>query len=245
MHDAARRLFAEIGRDMDVTQPARRLSPVGQTMTAIARPRPRVAPAHPRRAHGRGSPTPRRASCSGVIERLRDRGVGVLYVSHRLEEVARIASRYTVLRNGRRVADGPMASTTVEAIIQLHGRQAHRDPVPATCLPGTPLLRAEGLTGHLVRDISLEADAGVVTGIAGLAGSGAASCRCCIWVVPRVPMADVTLAGQPYRPSSPGAAHRAGVVLVPRAARPGAAPRPTPSATSTPRPWGATCGHRV
>jgi len=220
MHDAARRLFAEIGRDMDVTQPAERLSPVGQTMTAIAR-----ALARESRLLILDEPTAALSDAEtselfGVIERLRDRGVGVLYVSHRLEEVARIASRYTVLRNGRRVADGPMAGTTVEAIISsMAGRPIETLFPPHATRPGTPLLRAEGLTGHLVRDISLEADAGVVTGIAGLAGSGRSELLRILGGASRAHGGSMTLAGQPYRPSSPGAAHRAGVVLVPQERR--------------------------
>ncbi len=220
LHDAARRLFADIGRDMDVTQPAERLSPVGQTMTAIAR-----ALARESRLLILDEPTAALTDAETgelfrVIERLRERGVGVLYVSHRLEEVARIASRYTVLRNGRRVADGPMAGTTVEAIIaSMAGRPIDSLFPPRASHPGAPLLHVRDVSGHVVREITLEATAGVVLGVAGLAGSGRSELLRIMGGASRAHGGSMTLAGQPYRPSSPAAAQRAGIVLVPQERR--------------------------
>jgi ribose transport system ATP-binding protein/rhamnose transport system ATP-binding protein len=220
LHDAARGLFAEIGWDTDVTQPAERLSPVGQTMTAIAR-----ALARESRLLILDEPTAALTDAETselfrVIERLRGRGVGVLYVSHRLEEVARIASRFTVLRNGRRVADGPMATTTVEAIIgSMAGRPIETMFPPHAARPGTPLLRADGLIGHLVRGISLGADAGMVLGIAGLAGAGRSELLRILGGASQAIGGSMTLGEQPYRPASPAAAQRAGVVLVPQERR--------------------------
>jgi ABC-type sugar transport system ATPase subunit len=220
LHEAARRLFADIGRDMDVTQPAERLSPVDQTMTAIAR-----ALARDSRLLILDEPTAALTDAETselfrVIERLRERGVGILYVSHRLDEVARIASRYTVLRNGRRVAEGPMAGTTVEAIIgSMAGRPIDTLFPPHAAGPGSPLLHAEGITGRMVGDITLDADAGVVLGVAGLAGSGRSELLRILGGASRARAGTMTLAGGAYRPSSPSEAQRAGVVLVPQERR--------------------------
>ncbi len=220
LYDAARRLFAEIGRDMDVTQPAERLSPVGQTMTAIAR-----ALARDSRLLILDEPTAALTDAETselfrVIKRLQERGVGVLYVSHRLEEVARIAGRFTVLRNGRRVAGGAMASTTVGAIIaSMAGRPIDALFPPRATRSGGVILGARGLTGRVVRDVTFEAKAGEVLGVAGLAGSGRSELLRMVGGASRAHLGALTLDGHGYRPTSPHHAHRAGVVLVPQERR--------------------------
>ncbi len=220
LHDTARALFAEVGRDIDVSQPAERLSPVDQTMTAIAR-----ALARECRLLILDEPTAALTDAETselfrVIERLQARGVGVLYVSHRLEEVTRIATRYSVLRNGQRVADGVMTGTTVESII---GSMAGRPidtlfPVGAT-VPGRVVLEANGLSGRRIRDVTLDARAGEVLGIAGLAGSGRSELLRILGGASRPAGGSLTLDGRAYRPTSPGQAQGAGVALVPQERR--------------------------
>lgn len=220
LHAAARALFADIGRAIDVTQPAERLSPVDQTMTAIAR-----ALARESRLLVLDEPTAALTDAETselfrVIERLRQRGVGVLYVSHRLDEVARIAGRYTVLRNGRRVAEGPMAGTTVEVIIAAMAGRPVDALFPAHArASGDPLLRAEGITGRVVRGVSFEARAGEVLGIAGLAGSGRSELLRIMGGASRSHSGSLTLDGRPFNPVGPGQAHREGVALVPQERR--------------------------
>ncbi|CAN5674368.1 sugar ABC transporter ATP-binding protein [soil metagenome] len=109
-----------------------------------------------------------------VIERLRQRGLAIVYISHFLEEVQRIAQRFTVLRDGRAVASGSMAGTSLSTII---GHMVGRDltemfpRIPRT--PGEPVLDLSGLSGRrLPRKADLTLHRGEVLGIAGLVGAG-------------------------------------------------------------------------
>ncbi len=114
---AASELFSTLGQDIDVTQDADRLSPVGKTMTALAR-----ALSQESRVLILDEPTAALTDAEtsqlfAAIRRLQDRGVAILYVSHRLEEVFGIASRYSVLRNGRKVDEGRLRDTSVDGVI--------------------------------------------------------------------------------------------------------------------------------
>ena len=109
-----------------------------------------------------------------VIRRLRDAGVGLVYISHVLEEVRAIGDRFTVLRDGRSVGSGPVAGTSVAEIIRLMvGRDLvdmyHRTPHTL----GETVLDLSDLHGRpLPRGASLELRRGEVLGIAGLVGAG-------------------------------------------------------------------------
>jgi ribose transport system ATP-binding protein len=109
-----------------------------------------------------------------VIDRLRARGLAIVYISHFLEEVRRISGRYTVLRDGRTVASGPMEGTTLASIIaEMVGRDLTDmfPRVPHT--PGAPLLELSGLARRTVlRRADLTVHRGEILGIAGLVGAG-------------------------------------------------------------------------
>jgi ribose transport system ATP-binding protein len=109
-----------------------------------------------------------------VIDRLRERGLAIVYISHFLEEVRRVSGRYTVLRDGATVASGPMEGTTLESIIAaMVGRDLTEmfPRVPHT--PGAPVLE---LTGLAQKSVLKRADVvvhrGEILGIAGLVGAG-------------------------------------------------------------------------
>lgn len=109
-----------------------------------------------------------------IVRRLAERGVTVLYISHFLEEVERIASEYTVLRDGRSVATGKVAETTREQLVSLMAGRAVSELFPRSArAPGPTLLEVRDLSGRrLPRGVSLSLRRGEVLGIAGLVGSG-------------------------------------------------------------------------
>ena len=110
-----------------------------------------------------------------LIRRLRKQGLGIVYISHFLEEVREIADVYTVLRDGRSVASGPIASATNEQLVaHMVGRSVdHLFPPRERREPGDVVLSVSGLQAPpAVRHASFELRRGEVFGIAGLMGSG-------------------------------------------------------------------------
>ena len=108
-----------------------------------------------------------------VIDQLRAEGVSFIYVSHRLEEIARIADRVVVLRDGRWVASHDSAQVPVSQLIEdMVGRNLER-LFPAAEEPGSAeVLQVDGLTGNGFRDVSFAVRAGEILGIAGIVGAG-------------------------------------------------------------------------
>jgi ribose transport system ATP-binding protein len=109
-----------------------------------------------------------------IIDRLRDRGLAIVYISHFLEEVRRVARTYTVLRDGRSVAEGELAGTDLRTII---GHMVGRDlgelfpRVPHT--PGEPILELSGFrASSRGRPANLVLHRGEILGLAGLVGAG-------------------------------------------------------------------------
>ena len=109
-----------------------------------------------------------------VIGRLRERGVSVIYISHFLEEVERIADRYTVLRDGRTVATGTVRDATRPRIVEaMVGRELTEVFPKVPHEAGELALRVEGLSGaDLPVDASFELRRGEILGISGLVGAG-------------------------------------------------------------------------
>jgi ABC-type sugar transport system ATPase subunit len=109
-----------------------------------------------------------------LIRDLKSRGLAVIYISHRLEELPEIADRLTVLRDGRAVYTGPWGEiTTDEMIRHMAGRELKEIFPPRTRSVGEIKLRVTGLTrAPKFENVSFEARAGEVVGVAGLAGAG-------------------------------------------------------------------------
>jgi ribose transport system ATP-binding protein len=109
-----------------------------------------------------------------LIGRLKERGVSIIYISHFLEEVQRLADRFTVLRDGRSVATGPVAGTPLRDIIDHMVGRSLGELYPRTPHPiGEPVLRVRHLGGEtLPRDADLILHRGEILGIFGLVGAG-------------------------------------------------------------------------
>ena len=110
-----------------------------------------------------------------IINMLRDRGMGIIYISHKMAEIKRISDYITVMRDGTHVATKPAAELEMNDIIRLMvGRELNNQFPPKTNKPGDVYLKVENLTAQysLLKDVSFEARRGEVLGLAGLDGSG-------------------------------------------------------------------------
>ena len=110
-----------------------------------------------------------------IINMLRSKGCGIIYISHKMEEILRISDEVTIMRDGQYVATRPASELTMEEIIRLMvGRELTNRFPPKENVPGEVILEVEHLAGKYTRlkDASFQLRAGEILGIAGLDGSG-------------------------------------------------------------------------
>lgn len=156
-----------------------------------------------------------------VLRGLRDRGVSVIYISHRLEELRAIADRVAVLRDGRLVLIDDLSNVTTDALVRAMSGLA-RAPAATACTgittDGAPLLEVERLwrRGRL-RDVSLTVHAGECVGLAGIVGAGRSRLLRTIFGAEPVDGGTVTVHGGngPRQVACIDEAVRAGIGLVP------------------------------
>ncbi len=152
-----------------------------------------------------------------LVRRLQQRGIGILYVSHRLTEVFDLSSRITVLKDGRRVTTLDTAEATADTLVKhMVGRElSHYYPeraVPGSAGPARLTLSAAG-NGRL-HPVDLELRAGEVLGVGGLQGSGRSALARAVFGVDGFRTGQLLLDGVPVRVRSPRQAVRAGIAYV-------------------------------
>ncbi|MCU0907646.1 MAG: sugar ABC transporter ATP-binding protein [Rhodobacteraceae bacterium] len=214
----ARALLAELDSgDLDPAQPVRSLSVAERQRVEIARALGRQA-----RVLIMDEPTASLADADvarliAIVQRLRDRGVGIVYVSHKLSEVRRLADRVTVLRDGGFVATRDAAGITEADMIGLMvGRDIAELYPKGEPRIGDEVLRVEGLTlAPRVRDVSFTLRAGEILGLAGLVGAGRTELARLVFGLDRPTAGRIVLDGREIRVTSPQAAVAQGIAYVP------------------------------
>jgi ribose transport system ATP-binding protein len=152
----------------------------------------------------------------GLIARLKARGVGVVYISHRIHEFQRIADRITVLRDGRRLATVPAAGLSEEDLLAMMTGRVMGAIYPEIGRPGGPeALRVEGLAAPGVAGASFAIRAGEVTGFAGLVGSGKSRVWRTVMGLNRTLTGKVTISGRDMTGARTDAVIAAGVHYLP------------------------------
>ncbi|WP_394848695.1 sugar ABC transporter ATP-binding protein [Pendulispora brunnea] len=150
------------------------------------------------------------------IEALRKGGMSFIYVSHRLEEIARIADRIVVLRDGHWVASHETGKVPIRRLVEeMVGRSLERI-FPDFAAPGErEVLRVAGLSGAGFRDVSFHVREGEVLGIAGIVGAGRTELVRTLAGADAAVSGEIHLEGRPLRLRGPHDAIEAGIVLVP------------------------------
>ncbi len=152
----------------------------------------------------------------GIVRRLRDQGVGVIYISHRLEEVFELADRVTVLRDGRYVDTLPVQEATPERLISMMvGRSLDTLFPKLDVTPGAPVLEVRGLSrAGVVEDATLTLRRGEIVGLSGLVGSGRSDLAQMIFGAHPAERGEMRVDGQAVSIRSPQEAMRLGIAYV-------------------------------
>jgi ribose transport system ATP-binding protein len=215
-----RDLLAELGVDIDPHTLVKRLGAASMQLVEIAK-----ALSQDARILVMDEPTASLAHSEvdalfRIIERLKERGITIVYITHRLEEVIAVADRVTVLRDGRLVETRPVAELDLGALIELIvGRsveQALQRSEREIDRSGEPLLAVRGLsTPSGLEEIDLDIYAGEIVGLAGLMGSGRSELARALFGIDPRSGGEIRLRGEKVRIRRPADAVGRGIVLVP------------------------------
>jgi ribose transport system ATP-binding protein len=149
-----------------------------------------------------------------IIRKLRDDGVGVVHISHRLEELKRISDRVTVMRDGQYIATVETKEASLERIISMMvGRTIYEGApeIPETADPQV-VLDVRGLNrGRLIRDVSFRVRRGEILGFAGLVGSGRTEVARAVFGADHIDSGTIQVNGRPAHIKTPADAVRLGI----------------------------------
>jgi ABC-type sugar transport system ATPase subunit len=152
-----------------------------------------------------------------TVRGLKGQGIAIIFITHRLEEMFRIADRVVVLRDGLRVGELPMAEATPERVVQMMvGRDLQEIFHKETVTIGEPVLEVRGLSRRgAVKDVSFTLHRGEILGFAGLVGAGRTETARLLFGADVRDSGEILLEGKPLAVSSPVEAVKAGLGLVP------------------------------
>lgn len=152
-----------------------------------------------------------------IIRQLKASGCGIVYISHRLEELQAIVDRVTIMRDGQYITDGVFSEMTMDKIIaNMVGREIKEQFPRVPCEKGKKVFEVKHLNaGRLVRDINFSLYEGEIVGFAGLMGAGRTETTRAIFGVDPKTSGEIWLDGEEVKISCPMDAIKAGIVLAP------------------------------
>lgn len=216
LNKLAQEIFDEYGFQLDPAMRVERLSPANQQMVEIAR-----AISNNAKIMIMDEPTAPLAAAEvdllfSIIAKLKAKGVTVIYISHRMDEVFQITERVTVLRDGQYVTTINTADTNRQQLVNLMVGRELNENFPTRKTPvGDVILEAKKLTGNSVENISFRLHRGEVLGFAGLVGSGRSETMELICGAKKMDSGEVWMNGQKMHINSPASAIEHGIGLIP------------------------------
>ena len=210
-------LLSSLGVDIDTRLPIRRLGTAQQQMVEIAK-----ALEQKLRVFILDEPT---AVLSArevellfkQVRRMKEEGVAIVYISHRLQEIREIGDRVTVLRDGKHVTTCPLSEVTDDELVRLMvGRNISLMYPRHRREPGAEVLAVANLcVKNGPQNINLKVHSGEIVGIAGLVGSGRTELARAVFGIDPIEKGEVRLYGQPVKPQSPNQMVKRGMGLLP------------------------------
>jgi rhamnose transport system ATP-binding protein len=221
MRGEARKRLDDLGVGLDATYAVKRLSAAEQQIVAIAR-----ALVGEARAVIMDEPTSslterETRQLFGIIEDLTAEGVGVVYISHRLEEIFEISDRVTVLRDGHHIKTAPASELDAEELVRLMvGRPLNELFTRSQSSPGETVLEVRGLTrDEEFEDVDLALRRGEILGLAGLVGAGRTELAQSIFGIRHPDSGGIFVDGEEAKIRSPQTAMERGIFYVPEERR--------------------------
>lgn len=152
-----------------------------------------------------------------LVRKLNDKGVTILYITHRLEEIFQMADRVTVLRDGMLIETLDTAKTNqAELVHKMIGRELQNTfPPHESCATNSVVMQLKDVCGNGDYGINLELYKGEILGIGGLVGSGRTELAEMLFGIKRPESGEILCNGTPYTPKSPRRAIQNGIVLIP------------------------------
>jgi ABC-type sugar transport system ATPase subunit len=217
MASEARKSLSALGMRIDPNAPVGRLGVAEQQMVEIAK-----AIGHHLNVLILDEPTAalddrESEALFAQVKRLRSDGVGVVYISHRLDEVFMLADRIVVLRDGVVALTGATADLTPDQVVSAMVGRAVDDFYPKShnAQEGAPALSLRGLSlPGAFDDVTLDVRPGEVLGLGGVLGSGRGTLLRALFGLERVTAGSIAISGRTVRPASPSAAIRAGIAYL-------------------------------
>jgi len=170
-----------------------------------------------------------------IIRRLQDRGVGIVYVSHRLDEVPQIGQRVTILRDGKKMGTLPVEQADENTLIRMMVGRELKEHFPKEEVElGPEILRIQGLTvENTLNDITLSLHKGEILGIAGLMGAGRTEFARSLFGIDKIDSGKIFIEGREVAISSPWNAIELGLGYLTENRRDGLIPRLSVAANVT------------
>jgi ribose transport system ATP-binding protein len=215
MNIKAAETISQLGRDINITLPVNSLSTAERQIIEIAR-----AIIGNVKILAMDEPTAPLTSkeCENlfeVIKKLKNNGVGIIYISHRLEEIFEIGDRVTVLRDGRNVKTEALKEVDKNELIKLMVGRELADEYPRNkAAKGEEILRVENLNSEKITEVSFSLNKGEVLGIAGLVGAGRSELVRLIFGADKITSGKIFIGGKDVMIKSPAEAIKAGIALL-------------------------------
>jgi len=218
MYAEAQKVIDQLGVRLNVRTPVNRLSIAQQQMVEVAKATSRKASIIAMDEPSATLTEHELESLFDLIRSLKEKGVSIIYISHRLEEIFQIADQVTVLRDGHLVGTNPVAETDRNEIIHMMvGRELKESAVDQKQAAGisAPALTVKNLTRKgVIEDISFTVHRGEVLGVAGLVGAGRTELARAIFGADPIDSGEIWLNGHRVEIRSPRDAIRRGIGLV-------------------------------
>ncbi len=215
MNELAQKALKELGEEIRADIPVNKLSIAQRQMIEIAKATHRNI-----RILAMDEPTASLTnseieSLFKVIRKLKSECVGIIYISHRLEEIFEIGDRVTVMRDGKKIATTDIKNTNIKNLIrQMVGRELGEEFPKHTANNGEEILRLENINNDKLKNINLKLRKGEVLGLAGLVGAGRSEVARVIFGADKIERGKIIFEGKEQKFKSPKDAINAGIALL-------------------------------